>query len=333
MTLQGIDISGWQKGINLAAVPADFVIMKATGGKSVVVGDCDRQYQQAKAAGKLRGVYHFAKDGGPANSATVEADHFVQATKGYQDGETLLVLDFEADAVSLGAGWAHEWLARVLAQTGIRPLIYMSGSLAGQTQWDPVVKDSFGLWVANWGSNPVTGHVAAPAVSSGRWPFEIMRQYSSNGTLPGYGGRLDMDVFYGDHSVWMKYAAKNGQVVTTPPSTPTTPEPPAPPANDIDTIARQVIAGQWGNGNDRKARLTAAGYDYAAVQAHVNILLGVHAPAPMHQTYTVQRGDTLSGIASRLHIAGGWNALYQANKGIIGSNPSLIKPGQKLILP
>ena len=41
----------------------------------------------------------------------------------------------------------------------------------------------------------------------------------------------------------------------------------------IDEIAREVIDGKWGNGADRKNRLTAAGYDYAAVQSRVNKLL------------------------------------------------------------
>ena len=42
----------------------------------------------------------------------------------------------------------------------------------------------------------------------------------------------------------------------------------------MDEIAREVIRGDWGNGADRKNRLTYAGYDYAAVQAKVNELLG-----------------------------------------------------------
>lgn len=40
----------------------------------------------------------------------------------------------------------------------------------------------------------------------------------------------------------------------------------------VDGVAREVIAGKWGNGSDRKARLTAAGYDYATVQKRVNQL-------------------------------------------------------------
>lgn len=41
----------------------------------------------------------------------------------------------------------------------------------------------------------------------------------------------------------------------------------------VDTVAREVIQGKWGNGADRKKRITSAGYDYAAVQKRVNELL------------------------------------------------------------
>lgn len=42
----------------------------------------------------------------------------------------------------------------------------------------------------------------------------------------------------------------------------------------VDEIAKEVLAGKWGNGDDRKNRLIAAGYDYNAVQARVNALCG-----------------------------------------------------------
>lgn len=41
----------------------------------------------------------------------------------------------------------------------------------------------------------------------------------------------------------------------------------------VDTIAREVIKGLWGNGSDRKARLEAAGYNYKEVQSRVKALL------------------------------------------------------------
>lgn len=46
-----------------------------------------------------------------------------------------------------------------------------------------------------------------------------------------------------------------------------------PAKKSVDELAKEVIQGKWGNGTDRKQRLTAAGYDYATVQKRVNELL------------------------------------------------------------
>jgi LysM repeat protein len=51
------------------------------------------------------------------------------------------------------------------------------------------------------------------------------------------------------------------------------------------------------------------------------------------RSYVVQPGDTLSGIASALAIPGGWPAVYAANRGVIGPDPGLIRPGTVLALP
>ena len=51
----------------------------------------------------------------------------------------------------------------------------------------------------------------------------------------------------------------------------------------ISEVAREVIAGKWGNGIDRKNRLHAAGYDYAEVQAEVNRLLKPATPEHISQ--------------------------------------------------
>ena len=58
-----------------------------------------------------------------------------------------------------------------------------------------------------------------------------------------------------------------GQVASTPTSTDTE-------NKAIERIAQEVIWGKWGNGVDRKNRLTAAGYDYDEVQGMVNKMLG-----------------------------------------------------------
>ncbi|MER7461821.1 LysM domain-containing protein [Streptomyces sp. NPDC097981] len=64
------------------------------------------------------------------------------------------------------------------------------------------------------------------------------------------------------------------------------------------------------------------------------------APAPMpvpdvkKRTYTVRSGDSLSSIA-RLELGNEarWRELYAMNRGVVGSNPELIRPGQVLTLP
>ncbi len=64
----------------------------------------------------------------------------------------------------------------------------------------------------------------------------------------------------------------------------------------VEQIAQEVLAGKWGNGNTRKQKLKAAGYDYNTVQAKVNELCGVKTKpttakpkpvAPKKQTVTL----------------------------------------------
>ena len=50
-------------------------------------------------------------------------------------------------------------------------------------------------------------------------------------------------------------------------------------------------------------------------------------------TYVVRSGDTLSRIASRKDVRGGWKSLYAKNRGAVGSNPNVIRVGQRLALP
>jgi len=49
--------------------------------------------------------------------------------------------------------------------------------------------------------------------------------------------------------------------------------------------------------------------------------------------YVVQPGDTLSGIAARFSVRGGWPALYAANRQVIGADPNVIRPATVLVLP
>lgn len=62
----------------------------------------------------------------------------------------------------------------------------------------------------------------------------------------------------------------------------------------VAELAAEVLDGIWGNGEDRRERLTAAGYDYDAVQAEVNQLVSRKPTA-----HRVSAGDTLTKIAKK----------------------------------
>lgn len=73
----------------------------------------------------------------------------------------------------------------------------------------------------------------------------------------------------------------------------TAPSQPARLSNE--QIADQVIAGAWGNGDDRKAKLAAAGYDYGAVQAIVNSKLGSSA-SPSRKSNDQIANEVIAGL-------------------------------------
>lgn len=102
------------------------------------------------------------------------------------------------------------------------------------------------------------------------------------------------------------------------PSKPSKPSKPAPkPAKkDINTIAQEVIKGAWGNGDDRRRRLEAAGYNYTAVQNAVNAKLGAKSNTPTRRpgpslddvARAVIRGDYGNGEERRRRLtAAGYN--------------------------
>ena len=65
-----------------------------------------------------------------------------------------------------------------------------------------------------------------------------------------------------------------------------------PQLKPIDEVAKEVIRGEWGNGEDRKARLTQAGYDYSAVQERVNEILN---PQPQRKSIDEIAKEVIAG--------------------------------------
>ena len=318
MSLKGIDISNHQRGLDLSKIDCDFVIIKATEGKSHVDQYCDGFFQQALSLGKKLGVYHFANNSD--NTAKQEADWFINNTRGYI-GKAIPVLDWEDD-VTDNVPWALEWLQRVEQAYGCKPLIYMSESVVNRYDWSPVANANYGIWVAKYRDNlPDYNYDMSKAgnmPSIKYWSTMALWQWTSTGRLNGWNGNLDCDVFYGDAAAWDKYVGSG--LSSNTPSNPTTPQQPQRLSNE--EMAKKVIAGEYGDYPERKTRLEAEGYNYEAIQKIVN---QAYASSSSYQTYIVKSGDTLSGIGSKFGVS------YQkiaADNNI--SNPNLIHPGQVL---
>ena len=311
--LKGIDISHWQANLDIASTGAQFVICKATQGTTFVDPSCDRHYQIAKRLGLKLGVYHYASGGDPI----AEADFFVRNIQGYI-GEAILILDWEKTQNGRyheHASWCLRFLNRVKELTGVKPLVYMSASVIKVADWSKVVAGDYGLWVAGWPDNRDSWDIPDFRWDVKPWPFYALWQYTSS------GGRLDRDVFMGDVAAWDKYANPSGNPAPSPAPAPT------PARKSNEELATEVIRGDWGNGQDRKNRLTAAGYDYSAVQSIVNQRLSGASTANNCSAvyYTVQKGDTLWGIAQR------YGTTYQEIARLSGiENPNLIFPGQRV---
>lgn len=206
MTLNVIDISSWQSNINVGhgGVPADGVLVKATGGIGYVNPDCDRAFQQALASGKKVGIYHFAHEAGLQGTAEQEAEFFLQNVQGYI-GKAILVLDWESDNKH-DVAWAKRWLDYVYQKTGIKPLFYTYLNVLNTYDFSSIAKSDYGLWLAYYGANNPQGYSQPTPPTVPYWDFVTMWQYTSNGTLPNWNGRLDLNVFYGDREAWDKYA-------------------------------------------------------------------------------------------------------------------------------
>lgn len=252
--MNGIDISAWQgdNNINLAKVPFDFCVIKATEGTDYTNRYFDSHAKTVQSKKKLLGVYHYANGG----DYKAEADHFLTVVKKYI-GKAIIVLDWESrNNPRFGNNdidWVSKWCSYVKDKTGVRPVIYVQKSAK-----NAVSKAGYRLWVAQYEDNNPTSYQLHPW-NEGAYTC-MMRQYTSHGRLTGYDGELDLNKCYLNSGAWRHLAGRVRTATTS-------------AKKSVDAIAREVLAGKWGNGDSRKSRLKAAGYDYDKVQARVNKLV------------------------------------------------------------
>ena len=170
------------------------------------------------------------------------------------------------------------------------------------------IRRRYTTWIAHYGVNP----------DKYKGQYDML-QYSSTGKINGCNGNngnVDMNILYRDLISEITGSSKkedNKQDNT-------------PVKKSNEEIANEVINGLWGNGEDRKNRLTNAGYNYNEVQAKVNELMGKkNNNVVKPEYYTIKKGDTLSGIAKKFNTSVG--SIQKLNN---IKNANVIYAGQKI---
>ena len=184
--LKGVDISHHNKYKIPKFSDYDFIIMKATEGRSFKDPMMDK-YIEMLGKDQLYGFYHFARP--ERNRAKDEAQHFCKTIGRYGE-EALLALDWEAQAVTQPIEWALEWCRLVEKEYGKKPLIYCSSWYTKKLK--PLLENDIGLWVAHYTKKE------KPTVYT--YPTWAMWQYSSE--------PIDKDIFNGSAKQFRAYCTR-----------------------------------------------------------------------------------------------------------------------------
>ena len=208
-TLEGIDVSHWQGAIDWAKVAGAgkrFAIIKATDSDDFFDDRYVYNHTNAKAKGLWTGAYHFARPDSTAGDAVGEADWFASHI-GLSAGDLIPALDLEQSGglgVTALQNWVKAFLDRVTSRTGVKPMIYTSPAFWKKYMGDSRALADAGyktLWIAHWG-------VSAPAVPAENWGGHgwTFWQYTSDGTVPGISGRVDLDRYNGTDFTRVAYS-------------------------------------------------------------------------------------------------------------------------------
>jgi lysozyme len=206
--VNGLDVSDYQAGINLAQVHAagySWAYIKATQGIDYVSPSFAPNCASAAAAGMLRGGYHyfifnedpkqqaqfFLNACPPAKGALPPAVDVEMGSQGMLPPPDQCVQNLST------------FLQAVEAQTGVRCVLYM-----GYNGWSAVGSTTgfsgHPLWVPSYlagvtgpppqGQPPI---LQPPPPQITAWASWTMWQYTSSGNVSGFSGALDLDVFQG----------------------------------------------------------------------------------------------------------------------------------------
>lgn len=284
MKVFGIDVSKWNGDFDFSKAKSEGVKFAILRGAYACEKDVrfEDYYKACTALGLPVGVYHYsmAKD---VAEARAEANFLIQNVLKGKQFEYPIYMDVEDNVQkALGKDKLTEIVTAycdTLEKAGYYVGIYSSGSFFGTYMHESKL-ERFDKWVAHWSKQ------CSYKGNYGMWQFggetNVIRSNKVAGVV------CDQNYAFVDYPKIIKDKGLNGYGKTAV-------KPSVKPDKSLAEIANEVIAGKFGNGSERRQKLTAMGYNYEEVQAEVNRILD----AENSVYYTVQKGDCLQYIANK----------------------------------
>lgn len=268
--IKGIDVSEHQRDIDWEKVKADgidFTILRSSIGD-----DVDKEFKfnadvAHKAGVAIYGIYHFSF---AANTKQAEEEAEFAAKLANDNGLNgcYIFFDFEYEGEDYlkkkGIAVTPSFVKDItnafcnkVKSLGFKPGVYCNCDYYTRL-YNCYIPEGVAFWVADWRKNPDKSIVNKAD----------FHQFTSSGKVKGIRGQVDVN-----------YDLRTSTSTNDIPAEPKKEEKPKLTEKDINRIANDVIAGKYGNGEDRKKKLTEAGYDYNVIQKKVNDILA-SKPAP-----------------------------------------------------
>ena len=320
---KGIDVSAHQGNINWDAVKAsgiDFAIIRISYGQNSVDSKAIRNIEECIRVGMPFGVYTYSYALN-INNAINEANLVIKTLAPYKDKVKFpVIIDMEdADGYKRKYGMpSNDVLVSIcekeclmFEEAGYYAAIYASKSWF-DTKLNSSRLNRFDKWIAWWNKG-----ASFDKNIYGLW------QYTSTGSVNGISGNVDMNEAYKDYPSIINNNSNSSSNT--------------PAKKSIEQLAQEVLAGDWGNGEDRKNRLVAEGYNYDVVQARVNELSGIFSKKSNEEIANevlAGKWDNGSERKKKLQAAGydydAIQTIVNQKSGVNSSKTYIVKSGDTL---
>lgn len=240
MKIKGVDLSYCQEGISFPALKQagmKFAIIRAgfSTKKDVTM---DRFVTDCKKYGIEYGFYWYSY-AMSVEQALTEAEKCIEVIKNLSP---IYPVFFDMEEKKQISGLSTDIRTKMaiafcekIRQAGFKPGIYANPSFMENYYDKSKIVGRYDIWLAHWTNSPNCPSKYNYGQTLWQWGLD---------RIDGYD--VDGDICFFDY-------AKS-----------------APEKKTVDELADEVIAGKWDNGAERERLLTAAGYDYNAVQKRVN---------------------------------------------------------------